>query len=236
MCRERRVCARAGVQQKGDTEAREQLPPFSRAASEELAAPTKSAAKPEKEPPESEEVVPRGVWAEALAKTNAAVAAQEAEAQKGEASRGEGLANGSAIGSSAQDAPALAREARRLRRSAAARQRRLLSYNGGTGVWRCQCRVCAAGDASPEAVRYWWAQDTGEVVLSLRVPPSCRSRDVSVTVSKRRVRVVVEHAAAASAPPPPPGGPVAGHARTVVDGALAYSVVDQDLGSPDPKP
>jgi len=175
---------------------------------------------------ESAEVVPRGVWAEALAKTNAAVA----RAQGTVAPPAEGHANGSGA-SNARDSSAPYCPARRLRAGAAARQRRLLSYNGGTGVWRCQCRVCAADQALPVPVRYWWAQDTGDVMLSLRVPPGCRSRDVSVTVSKRRVRVEVEHRAAEH------GGTHARtvpHARTVVDAALAYSVVDQDIGSPPP--
>ena len=199
------------------------MPPFGRAASEQQAARAKAPAKPAEEPLESAEVVPRGVWAEALAKTNAAVAA----AQGAVAPAGGGHANGSSASSasSARDSRAPASQAPRLRAGAAERQRRLLSYNGGTGVWPCQCGVCAGSHTSRVAVRYWWAQDTGEVVLSLRVHPGCRSRDVSVTVSKRHVRVVVEHGAAEHGRT---------HGRTVVDATLAYSVVDQDIGSPPP--
>ena len=172
----------------------------------------------------SPEVVPRGIWAEALAKTNAAVAAAQ-QAQQGhhKGSSGRGDTGGGSGGDNGRvsAAPAPARLVRRRRQR---EQQRIISYNGGTGVWPCQCRECASGAAASQVIGYSWAQDTVQVLLSFKVPTNCRSRDVSVKVSNRRLQVAIELEGGGSAG----GAPGGRHARTVVDRALAYSVLEEE--------
>jgi len=139
------------------------------------------------------QIVPRGVWAEALAKTEAAVRREEeqealAAQQKQQRRRQQYVRRG-------------------VRESEVARLRRLLAYNGGTGV----CAPAAAKNGSTYAgnggavdtrreaargcLRYLWAQDATSCVVSFEVPQTCRARHVSVTVAKKRLLVTVSLAA-----------------------------------------